>query len=92
LWEVRRYTPPVAEFSLKNIKIYSGGTIETSSEGPSVFIVVAGKGEAKCGGDSLALSEGTTVIVATNEEVTITSYSDNLELYEAEVGNNKLEK
>lgn len=82
---MKRYNPPVAEFSLKSIAFSTTGKVSSKSPGPSVILVIGGAGEVSDGSSSLPLHEGSSVIVAAGNEISISS-SKSLELYIAQVG------
>ena len=71
---------------MRHIKISPLGAFSSKSEGPSVLLFLSGSGEVRGEGTSCGVTEGSSVIVGSDRDFTITSYNDGLELYQAKIG------
>lgn len=78
------YDPPVAEFSVLQVKVGLGAEeSHPAVDGPSIAIVTEGAGVVEWGNDSLSVSKGSAFFVGAGTEIKVKAVSDKLTLFRA---------
>lgn len=83
---ITRYLPPFDEFEVDHCDLPIGkSTVFPAVPGPSVYLVIEGKGKLQTGSSQLLVNRGDVLFVPAHKEIHVTGESDVMKLYRAGV-------
>uniref|UniRef100_A0A1J3HN67 Mannose-6-phosphate isomerase n=1 Tax=Noccaea caerulescens TaxID=107243 RepID=A0A1J3HN67_NOCCA len=84
---ITRYLPPFDEFEVDHCDLPTGkSTVFPAVPGPSIYLVIEGKGRLQTGSSSqLLVNQGDVFFVPANKEIHVTGESEVMKLYRAGV-------
>nr|BAD44147.1 phosphomannose isomerase (din9) [Arabidopsis thaliana] len=83
---VTRYLPPFDEFEVDHCDLPRGkSTVFPAVPGPSVYLVIEGKGQLRTGSSKVLVNRGDVLFVPADIEIHVTGESDVMKLYRAGV-------